>query len=117
MELEEIKEMLEKRKKRVNKNIEIYEHCYDLTIRDNCIKEKEAIEILLNLLENSIPKKKIEDKIEELKCEIDELNEKYNEVDKITDDVERCIQKTTFQTLLNVRYRKLDVLQEILEDK
>ena len=63
MELEESINILRNKIYSLNENIKIYDKGYDLSNKDKFVKEREAIETVLQALENSIPKKKIEDLI------------------------------------------------------
>ena len=66
MELEEAINILSNKIYSLNENIKIYDKGYDLSNKDKFVKEREAIETVLQALENSIPKKKIEDRLQEL---------------------------------------------------
>lgn len=63
--------------------------------KENFLEYREALEIIFNELENSIPKKKIEDKIKELDCKEFYQNFPDDYMGKIT----------------------IQVLQELLEEK
>ena len=72
MELKEAIKELQEKIKALDRHIENYEESDCKTkIYLQLVKEKEAIETVLQALKNSIPKKKIEDKIKELEPELE----------------------------------------------
>ena len=97
-ELEEAIQELQEKIKALNTHIKNYEKSDCKTnIYLQLVKEKNAIKTVLQALENSIPKKKIED--------------------KILQEWKKCPKNSINDFAIVERNNKIQVLQELLEDK
>ena len=141
MELEESINILRNKIYSLNENIKIYDKGYDLSNKDRFIKEKEAIETVLQALKNrdkdiKIYEKNLDDtmKILEDKNKIKEhckilIKEKQKLTSdlldsipkkKIKDKIEKLeiLEKNCNTSVLKMQYLcKINILQELLEEK
>ena len=128
MQLEKAINILNNKIYSLNENIKIYDKGYDLSIKNELVKEKEAIATVLQAYEKLL-KESNNLTISVLETIVEEVDLQNNSIPKkkIEDKINELIQKGNYRTKDNLNGRvhfhaepydyQIQVLQELLEGK